>query len=59
MDEILGLKKIKKRKSDDLEIGILGKNGIVNSIDSTKAKMIKLSDRINKMIMKMQLILLI
>ena len=49
MDEILGLKNPKKRKSDDIEIGILGKNGIVNSIDSTKAKMIKLSDRINKM----------
>ena len=49
MDEILGLKNPKKRKKDDIEIGILGKNGIVNSIDSTKAKMIKLSDRINKM----------
>ena len=49
MDKILGLENPKKRKSDDIEIGILGKNGIVNSIDSTKAKMIKLSDRINKM----------
>ena len=48
MNELLGVNK--KQKSNSLEItGIMGKNGLVNAINSNKAKMILLSDRINKM----------
>ena len=48
MNELLGIKK--KQKSNSLEItGIMGKNGLINAINSNKAKMILLSDRINKM----------
>ncbi len=49
INEILGIKKINK-KSNSLEItGIMGKNGLVNAINSSKAKMLMLSDRINKL----------
>ena len=49
INEILGIKKINK-KSNSLEItGIMGKNGLVNAINTSKAKMLMLSDRINKL----------
>ena len=38
------------KKSNSLEIiGITGKNSLVNSINTSKAKMLMLSDRINKL----------
>lgn len=49
INEILGIKKINK-KSNSLEItGIMGKNGLINAINTSKAKMLMLSDRINKL----------
>ena len=50
MDEVLGKNLLENNeKRNNLKIGIKGKNGLINSIDLNKAKIIKLSDKIKKL----------
>ena len=50
MDEVLGKNLLENNeKKNNLKIGIKGKNGLINSIDLNKAKIIKLSDKIKKL----------
>ena len=50
MDEVLGKNLLENNeKKNNLKIGIKGKNGLINSIDLNKAKIIKLSDKIKNL----------
>ena len=50
MDEVLGKNLLENNeKRNNLKIGIKGKNGLINSIDLNKAKIIKLSDKIKNL----------
>ena len=50
MDEVLGKNLLdNNEKRNNLKIGIKGKNGLINSIDLNKAKIIKLSDKIKNL----------